>query len=173
VTLPAPPAVALFVIAAAMALEARHAAANEARLFAAGGYLVPDPSYPPMRLVYPTGFVLVCLEGWWRGAAWDGWAAIGVLVFALGKAIKYAAIAALGERWSFRVVVVPGAPLVTTGVYRHLRHPNYLGLAGEIAGAALWMHAPIAGTLFAVTFGSILLRRIRVEERALGLAPRA
>jgi methyltransferase len=173
VSVPAPPIVALLVIAVAMALEARHAAANEARLFAAGGRLVPDPSYPPMRVAYPTGFVLVCLEGWWRGAAWDGWAAAGVLVFALGKAIKYAAIATLGERWSFRVVILPGAPLVETGVYRYLRHPNYVGLAGEIAGAALWMHAPIAGTLFAVTFGSILLRRIRVEERALGLAPRA
>ena len=169
----APPPVALLVIALAMALEARLASANEARHFEAGARLVPDPSYPPMRVVYPAGFVLLCLEGWWRGATWDGWALAGLVVFALGKAIKYAAMAALGERWSFRVVVLPGAPLIDTGVYRYLRHPNYVGLAGEIAGAALWMHAPIAGTLFAVTFGSLLVRRIRVEERALGFAPRA
>ena len=67
----------------------------------------------------------------------------------------------------------PGAPLVTRGVYRHLRHPNYVGIVGEVLGSAVWMHAAIAGTLFAVSFGLILLIRIRVEERALGLAPRA
>jgi isoprenylcysteine carboxyl methyltransferase (ICMT) family protein YpbQ len=54
-----------------------------------------------------------------------------------------------------------------------LRHPNYVGVAGEVVGIALWMRAPITGTLFAVSFGLILLWRIRIEERALGLAPRA
>ena len=172
-TPPSPPLVAAVVNAVAMALEARRSAANETRLFTAGASLAPDPTYPAMRILYPAGFAVTCLEGWWRNAAWDGWAALGVSVFLIAKALKYAAIHALGGRWSFRVVVLPGAALVTHGVYRYLRHPNYVGVAGEILGAALWMRAPIAGTLFAVTFGWILLRRIRVEERALGLAPRA
>ncbi|HTV01112.1 MAG TPA: isoprenylcysteine carboxylmethyltransferase family protein, partial [Luteitalea sp.] len=152
---------------------ARRSAANEARLFAAGAVLVDDPSYPAMRVAYPLGFVLLCLEGWWRGADWDAWAVAGVVVVIAAKTIKYAAIATLGERWSYRVVVLPGAPLVATGLYRYVRHPNYVGVAGEILGTALWLRAPIAGTLFAVTFGWILVRRINVEERALGLAPRA
>ena len=104
---------------------------------------------------------------------WQGWMALGVAIYLLGKAVKYAAIATLGTRWSFRVIVVPGAPLVSRGIYAVLRHPNYVGVAGEVIGVGLWMQAPITGTLFAVTFGFILLWRIRVEERALGLAPRS
>ena len=165
--------VALLVIVVSMALEAWRSAMNEQALRHAGAREVPDPSYPLMRVAYPVGFLLVCLEGWWRVAPWDTWALAGVGIFLAGKAIKYAAIAALGPRWSFRVLVLPDTPLVTAGVYRVLRHPNYVGVVGEVLGSAVWMHAAITGTLFAVTFGLILLLRIRVEERALGLAPRA
>ena len=168
------PLVALLVIFGSMGVEALRSAANEQVLRAAGGRVVPDPSYPWMQVVYPAGFLSVCLEGWWRGVHWgDALVLSGLLLFLAGKAIKYAAIAALGERWTFRVVVLQGAPLVTRGIYRWLRHPNYVGVAAEVVGSALWMRAPITGTLFAVMFGLILLTRIRIEERALGLAPRA
>ena len=127
-----------------------------------------------MRVAYPAGF----LAGHPRGlvarralARLDRRSALAI--YLLGKAVKYAAIATLGTRWSFRVLVAAGAPLVSRGIYAVLRHPNYVGVAGEVVGIALWMQAPITGTLFAVTFGLILLWRIRIEERALGLAPRA
>lgn len=167
-----PPVVAVIAIITSLLFEARRSAANEAALLRAGAREVADASYPWMRVAYPAGFLAVCLEGWWRAPAWDVWAVVGVAVFVAGKAIKYAAIAALGARWTFKVIVVPDAPLVAHGVYRLLRHPNYVGVAGEVIGSAMWLHAPIAGTLFAVTFGIILLLRIRIEERALGLAPR-
>jgi methyltransferase len=168
-----PSLVALAVVLATMLAEARLSALHERALLAMGARLVPDASYPWMRVAYPMGFVAVCLEGWWRQVPWSAWALLGVMVFALGKLIKYVAIATLGPRWSFRVLVVPGAPLVASGIYRVLRHPNYVGVAGEVIGVGLWLQAPIAGTLFVVTFGLILLWRIRIEERALGLAPRA
>lgn len=171
------PLLAALVIFGAMAIEAARSTANERALAAVGGRQVADPSYPWMRVVYPGGFLAVCFEGWWRGVPGDGWGtglvAAGIAVFAAGKALKWWAIVVLGERWSFRVWVLPEAPLVVRGPYRWLRHPNYVGLVGEIAGSALWMRAPIAGTLFAVTFGIILFVRIGIEERALGLAPRA
>ena len=70
--------------------------------------IVPDPSFRWMRVAYPTGFLAVILEGWWRGVHWQGWMALGLAIYLLGKAVKYAAIATLGTRWSFRVLVVPG-----------------------------------------------------------------
>lgn len=156
-----------------MAVEAVVSARHERVLRAAGAQEPPDDPYVWMQVVYPGGFAAVCVEGWVRGAAWSGVALAGVAIFAAGKAIKYAAMLTLGPRWSFRVLTLPGAPLVTHGVYRYLRHPNYLGLAGEILGIAAWLQAPIAGTLFAVTFGLILRRRILVEERALASARQA
>ncbi len=166
------PALALAVVFGTMGLEALRSAANERALLARGARLVSDPSFSWMRLAYPAGFLATCLEGWWRGVSWNGWVATGVVIFAAGKLVKYAAIATLGSRWSFRVLVVPDEPLVSRGIYRVVRHPNYLGVAGEVLGIGLWMQAPVAGALFVVTFGLILVWRIRIEERALGLPPR-
>lgn len=167
------PLVGLIVAFGTMGIEALLASANEVHLRDRGARLVPDASYPWMRVVYPMGFLAVCLEAWWRGTTWAWPAVAGLAVFMAGKAIKYLAIATLGQRWSFRVLVLPGAPLVSTGIYRWLQHPNYIGVVLEVVGIGLWMRAPIAGTLFGVTFGLILLWRIRIEERALGLAPPA
>src|SRR5262249_31993331 len=51
-----------------------------------------------------------------------GFAALGGA--ALAQALRWWAIVTLGERWSTRIVVLPGAPLVTSGPYRFARHPN-------------------------------------------------
>ncbi len=39
----------------------------------------------------------------------------------------------LGPRWTTRIIVLPGAPLVASGPYRYLPHPNYAVVIGEIA----------------------------------------
>ncbi len=53
-----------------------------------------------------------------------------------------------------------------------MRHPNYVGVAGEIAGFALLARAPVAGLLVLAIFAWLMLARIRVEERALGMRSR-
>jgi len=93
--------------------------------------------------------------------------AAGVVVFVVAKGLKYWAIASLGERWTFRVLVPPGSVSKTTGPYRWLSHPNYVAVAGEIAGCALAMQAVVTGPLAFAGFGLLMLRRIKVEEAAL------
>jgi methyltransferase len=107
------------------------------------------------------------LEGALRGAASTAAIAAGAVVFGAAKAIKWWAIASLGRNWTFRVIVVPRQALVANGPYRFLRHPNYVGVVGELAGAALMAGAPIAGAIGVVLFGALLLRRIAVEDHAL------
>ena len=82
---------------------------------------------------------------------------------------SYWAIATLGPRWTFELVT-PGAQLVASEPYRWLRHPNYVGVAGELAGAALMAFAPLTGVIALVLFGALMLARISIEERALGLS---
>ncbi len=76
-------------------------------------------------------------------------------------------MATLGPRWTYRVLVVPGVPRITRGPYRFLRHPNYAGVAGELAGIAMIARAPVTGVLSLLVFGGLMLARIRVEERAM------
>jgi methyltransferase len=150
-----------------MAFEARLAAAHDRTLRAAGAREPQDDVFPLMQVAYPAAFLAMAFEAWRRGADANAAFMAGLIVFALAKAIKYWAIATLGRRWSFRVLVLPGSPLITAGPYRFMRHPNYLGVIGEIGGMAVMARAPIAGITSLLMFAALLAMRIRVEERAL------
>jgi methyltransferase len=56
------------------------------------------------------------------------WAWLAVAGVAAAQALRWWAVTTLGERWSTRVIVMPGAKPVTGGPYRFLRHPNYLAV---------------------------------------------
>ena len=155
-----------------MLLEAGRSRRNEATLRARGAIEPPGDVYRWMQVAYPGCFLAIVTESVLRDEPAGAAAIAGAVVFVLAKALKYAAIAALGERWTFRVLVLPDAPLVTTGPYRWLRHPNYVGVAGELIGAALMAGSPVTGAIAFVTFGGMMLARIRVEERALDACER-
>jgi methyltransferase len=125
-----------------------------------------------MAVAYPACFLAMVLEAWMGGHAIGAPALAGGIVFAGAKALKYWAIAVLGERWTFRVLVPPRSERTLRGPYRVLRHPNYVAVVGELVGFALLARAPVAGALAVVGFGALLVARIRVEERALGLRSR-
>ena len=88
-------------------------------------------------------------------------------VVAATMALRYWAIAALGRRWTTRVVVVPGMPAVTSGPYRWLRHPNYLAVAVEVAALPLVHTAWLTALCFSLANAAVLRRRIAAEEAAL------
>ena len=161
--------VAIFlVVFGPMLLEARRAAANERVQRARGGIEPRNDVYAFMQVAYPGVFLAMLAEGAWRDMGWDGWFVTGLVILGTAKALKYWAISWLGERWTFRVLVPPGAPRVTGGPYAWMAHPNYVAVAGEIAGCAIAAHAIVSGPVAFVLFGLLMLWRIRVEERALG-----
>jgi methyltransferase len=128
-----------------------------------------DDVYWIMQVAYPLAFAAMFVEGWRRGPLVDVQVAGGFALFVGAKLLKYWAILSLGVRWTFRVLVPPGSTRVLAGPYRLLRHPNYIAVIGEIAGAALIAHATVAGAIAVVGFAALILLRIRVEERALGM----
>jgi methyltransferase len=79
-------------------------------------------------------------------------------------------ILSLGGYWTTRIVTLPGAPLVRTGPFRRLRHPNYLLVIVEIAVLPLAFGAVAIVTAFSVINLVLIARRIRIEESVL--APR-
>jgi methyltransferase len=148
--------------------EAVLSAFNERQLKAKGAIEPPGDVINIMRVAYPMAFVVMGVEGALTGPAPRDVMMYGLALFGLAKALKLWAIATLGWRWSFRVLVLPGAPLVTAGPYRFLSHPNYLAVAGEIASVAMIVWAPISGVLATIGFGWLMIKRIRVEDKALG-----
>ena len=162
-------ALLLFLILAPMALEARLSARHDRALRAAGAAEPPGDVYRIMQVAYPACFVAMAAEAWWRGAQPNGTFAAGVVLFTAAKLLKYWAIATLGSRWTFRVLVPPHSTRVTAGPYRFLDHPNYVAVAAELAGMGLMAQAPVSAAVSIAGFGGLMLARIRVEDRALGV----
>jgi methyltransferase len=148
--------------------EAVLSAHNERILRARGALEPPDDVIDIMRWAYPGSFVAMAIEGGWQGPATPEVLGAGLVVLGFAKALKVWAISTLGTRWTYRVLVLPGVPLVARGPYAMFRHPNYLAVVGEIVGMALLVSAPVTGVLSFLGFGWLLTRRIAVEDRALG-----
>jgi methyltransferase len=139
---------------------ARH---NTRRLLAMGAVEVGAGHYPAIVALHAAW-----LAGLWV-LAWDrpvnlAWLA----VFAVLQLARVWVIASLGGRWTTRIIVLPGAPLVRRGPYRFLPHPNYLVVAAEIAVLPIAFDLYLYAAVFSVANALVLRHRIRAEARALG-----
>jgi methyltransferase len=152
-----------------MVIEAVIAARHDRTLRALGAIEPRDDVYRWMQVAYPGAFCAMLAEGWMRGTSEPSLRLAGIITFVLAKGLKYWAIATLGERWTFKVLVPPGSTRIVRGPYLLLRHPNYVAVIGELAGVALMLGARVAGPIGTGVFLVLILARIRVEERALAV----
>jgi methyltransferase len=135
---------------------------NTRRLKALGAVEVAPGHYP----------LIVGLHAAWLGGLWllawnrplhPAW--LGV--FLVLQAGRLWVLSSLRERWTTRIIVLPGAPLVRRGPYRFLSHPNYLVVAGEILALPLSFGLLVYGLVFSVLNAAVLAVRIRAESGAL------
>ena len=115
---------------------------------------------------------IVALHATWLAALW--WWAPGrpidipfLILFAILQAGRIWVIRSLGERWTTRIIVKPGAPLVRRGPYRFVDHPNYIVVIGEIAVLPMLFGLWQIALIFSLLNAAILTVRIRAENRAL------
>ena len=136
---------------------------NTIRLRQLGGVEADADGYPCFVLLH-AGW-LASLVIFVPTAAQPVWPLLGIFgLLQLGRAWV---IASLGPYWTTRIVTLPGAPLVHTGPFRWVRHPNYLLVIAEIAVLPLAFGAvAIAASFSAVNF-VLMLRRIRIEDNVL------
>lgn len=97
-----------------------------------------------------------------------GWPMLAVVVAA--NALRWWCIRTLGPRWTARVIVIPGAPLVRSGPYRWFAHPNYAAVVIEGAALPLTGSAWITAGAFTALNAALLTVRLRCETRALAVA---
>ena len=90
----------------------------------------------------------------------------GVVVYAAGVTLRLWPVFVLGDRFSGLVAIQPDHTLVTTGIYRRIRHPSYLGLLTTIVGWSLAFRAGIGIVIVALILPP-LIARMNSEERLL------
>jgi methyltransferase len=150
--------------------ELRLSRRNEQRILQRGGREHTPETYRWIVALHVAWFVAMLLEVFaGRRTFRPRLAALAFGLFAAGQALRLMAIHTLGWRWSTRVMTVPGAAgaPVRHGIYRYLRHPNYLGVELEIVAAPLVHSAYLTSTVFGVANALLLRDRIRREEQAL------
>jgi protein-S-isoprenylcysteine O-methyltransferase Ste14 len=90
----------------------------------------------------------------------------GVVLLAAGSTLRLWPVFVLGRRFSGLVAIQPGHELETTGIYRVIRHPSYLGLLITMLGWTLAFRSMI-GVLLTFMMLVPLVGRIRAEEAFL------
>ena len=142
------------------------AARNTRRLLARGGREVGAEHYPLLVLLHAAWLAGLWVLAWNRPIGWP-W----LVAFAILQGLRVWVIASLGERWTTRIIVLPGAPLVRRGPYRFLPHPNYMVVAGEIAVLPLTFGLVLYAAVFSLANAAVLAIRLRAEARALNEGP--
>jgi len=117
--------------------------------------------------------LIVIVHGLWLISLW--WLALDrpvrlfwLILFVLIEAARVWVLASLGRRWTTRIIILPGEPLVRRGPYRFVNHPNYLVVIAEIAVLPLVFGLWQLALLFTLLNAAVLTVRIREENRALG-----
>ncbi len=138
------------------------AANNTAYLRSRGAIEIGRAHYPAMVALHAAWLVSLWLTAGNRPVN------LALLsIFVVLQGLRIWVLATLGRRWTTRIIVLPGAPLVSGGPFRLLRHPNYCVVIGEIAVLPLVFGLTAIAITFSLLNAAMLWVRIRSESQAL------
>ncbi len=135
---------------------------NTRILRARGGIEVGAGHHPMIVLLHAAWLAGLWALGWDRPVNF-----LFLAVFVLLQGLRLWVLASLGARWTTRIIIVPGEPLVRKGPYRFLRHPNYVIVIGEILVLPLALGLTIFALVFSALNAAVLAVRISAENQAL------
>lgn len=90
-------------------------------------------------------------------------------IFILMQFGRYWVISSLGEYWNTRIIVLKRTQLIKKGPYKYFTHPNYIIVCVELAVIPLIFSCYFTALFFTILNLILLNRRIKIENRALGI----
>jgi protein-S-isoprenylcysteine O-methyltransferase Ste14 len=91
----------------------------------------------------------------------------GPMLMATGILFRYLSFKSLGRYFLNDVAVVPGQPLVRTGIYGVVRHPSEVGTIFLVLGAAMLFESTLGLTAWLLLLLPAVIRRTRLEDEVL------
>lgn len=141
---------------------------NTRRLLARGAREVAPEHYPLIVALHAAWLLGLCALGWDEPVE-----PVWLAAYALLQVLRGWTLSSLGDRWTTRILVLPGETLVRRGPYRFIPHPNYAVVVGEIAVLPLALGLELYALVFTALNAAVLFIRIRAENRALSKASSA
>jgi methyltransferase len=135
---------------------------NTRALLARGAVELGAGHYPAMVAMHAAWLAALWIWGWNRPVNLP---LLGL--FCVLQLLRVWVIATLGGRWTTRIIVLPGAPLVTHGPFRVLRHPNYAVVAAELVVLPLCLGLPLVALVFTALNAAMMIVRIGAESAGL------
>jgi methyltransferase len=138
-------------------------------LIAQGGRMHGSKSLKTANMILKLGwFVSMSIEVWWLNSPFipllSGAALVAVVT---AQVLRQLSMEALGVRWTFPIITLPRSSVVESGIYRYLRHPNWLGVLIEIGAVPLLHGAYFSAIFFTLANALVIHQRIQEEEDAL------
>ena len=147
-----------------MGISQRHLA----KLLSQGAREHGDNWLPAVKLLQTSWWIAMLVEVWVLNRPFIP--ALGAIAFVLllaGQLLRYLSMRALKDRWTLTITTIPNSSAVNTGIYRYLRHPNWLGVILEIAALPLIHTACLTAIVCTLVNAWLMSQRIPAEERAL------
>jgi methyltransferase len=135
---------------------------NTRRLLARGAFEIAPGHYPLIVAVHTAWLLSLWLFG--RDHPLNGIALLGYIGL---QGFRFWVMSTLGSRWTTRIIVLPGEPLVSRGPYRFVSHPNYVVVSAEIILLPLVVALPLVAAVFTILNAAVLAIRVRAENSAL------
>ncbi|HEY4160878.1 MAG TPA: isoprenylcysteine carboxylmethyltransferase family protein [Candidatus Saccharimonadales bacterium] len=92
---------------------------------------------------------------------------LGIAFIWAGLLLRHWAVATLGRYHVMTIHTELKQPVITTGPYRYIRHPSYLGALGAVVGIALAINSLPGGVILVAVTAGTLIQRICIEDRYL------
>jgi methyltransferase len=86
---------------------------------------------------------------------------------------RYWVIGTLGRFWTHRIFTLPGAPVVASGPYRYVSHPNYAVTIVETFVLPLAFGAIALAVIMTALWWTVLAYKMRLEDQEMDVRRRA
>ena len=140
---------------------------NEKYLKSQGAIEHDKEGYKYIVLMHNLFFVSLILEFVFLERHLNPYWQILLIIFICTQMLRYWAIFTLGKRWNTKILVLPNTEPIKSGLYKHLKHPNYIAVIIEIGVIPLLFSCYNTAIVFSVLNLIVLRRRIMIEEKAV------
>ena len=158
-----PPQIAALLILIQRGAEEIHSARNTKTLLARGAREEGASYYPVVAVAHLSWiaglFFLIPPD------AQTIWPLIGLYVVL--QVARYWVIATLGPYWTHRIITTDDAPVVSSGAYRFVKHPNYAITVAETLLLPCAFSAVALALIMTAIWVAVVTYKIRLEEAAL------